>query len=56
MRVFDSHAHLNDERYDEDREAVIERTLAELASISGVGDRKLEAYGAAILEIVTEAG
>jgi len=32
------------------------RTLAELASISGVGDRKLEAYGAAILEIVTEAG
>ena len=33
MRVFDSHAHLNDERYDEDREAVIERTLAELAGM-----------------------
>ena len=32
------------------------RTLAELARISGVGDRKLEHYGAAILELVAEAG
>ncbi|WP_230976747.1 DNA helicase RecQ [Pseudothauera rhizosphaerae] len=31
-------------------------TLAELGGISGIGDRKLEAYGAAILEIVAEAG
>jgi ATP-dependent DNA helicase RecQ len=32
------------------------QTLAELAGISGVGDRKLEHYGAAILELVAEAG
>ena len=32
------------------------RTLAELAAISGVGDRKLEHYGAAIIEMVTQAG
>ena len=31
------------------------QSLAELAGISGVGDRKLEHYGAAILEIVGEA-
>nr|MBP7640632.1 HRDC domain-containing protein [Thauera sp.] len=40
------------------REIAINRphTLAELAGISGVGDRKLEQYGAAILELVAEAG
>ena len=27
-----------------------------IAGISGVGDRKLEQYGAAILELVAEAG
>ena len=32
------------------------RTLSDLAAISGVGDRKLEHYGEAILEIVAEAG
>ena len=32
------------------------RTLSELAAISGVGDRKLEHYGAAILEMVAQAG
>ena len=32
------------------------QTLAELAGISGVGDRKLEAYGQAILELVAAAG
>ena len=40
------------------REIAIARphTLAELAGISGVGDRKLEHYGAAILQLVAEAG
>ena len=40
------------------REIAIARpqTLAELAGISGVGDRKLEAYGQAILELVAAAG
>ncbi|MHB1373888.1 MAG: HRDC domain-containing protein, partial [Thauera sp.] len=40
------------------REIAIARpqTLAELGHISGVGDRKLEQYGAAILELVAEAG
>ncbi len=40
------------------REIAITRpqTLAELGRISGVGDRKLEHYGAAILELVAEAG
>ncbi|WEN41131.1 ATP-dependent DNA helicase RecQ [Thauera sp. GDN1] len=40
------------------REIAIARphTLAELAGISGVGDRKLEAYGEAILELVAAAG
>ena len=39
------------------REIALHRpqSLAELAGISGVGDRKLEHYGAAILEIVGEA-
>lgn len=32
------------------------QSLAALGSISGIGDRKLEAYGAAILELVGEAG
>ena len=38
------------------REIAIARphTQAELGSISGIGDRKLEAYGAAILAIVAE--
>ena len=31
------------------------RTLSELAAISGVGDRKLEHYGTAILEMVAQA-
>jgi ATP-dependent DNA helicase RecQ len=40
------------------REIAIARphTLAALAGISGVGDRKLEAYGEAILQIVADAG
>ena len=40
------------------REIAINRpqSLSELAGISGVGDRKLEQYGAAILELVAEAG
>ena len=33
MKVFDSHAHLTDDHYDEDREAVIERTLRALAGM-----------------------
>jgi ATP-dependent DNA helicase RecQ len=39
------------------REIAIARpaNLAELAGISGVGDRKLEAYGAAILEVIETA-
>jgi ATP-dependent DNA helicase RecQ len=32
------------------------QSLAALGGISGIGDRKLEAYGAAILELVSEAG
>jgi TatD DNase family protein len=32
--IFDSHAHLDDEKFDEDREAVIERALA--AGIAGI--------------------
>ncbi|MFN3983911.1 MAG: DNA helicase RecQ [Rhodocyclaceae bacterium] len=40
------------------REIAIARpqSLGELAGISGIGDRKLDAYGEAILEIVAEAG
>ena len=38
------------------REIAIARpgSIAELAGVSGIGDRKLEAYGAAILEVIAE--
>ena len=49
MRVFDSHAHLNDERYDEDREAVIERTLAELAGMLHPGTQLEDSQAALVL-------
>ncbi len=37
MKVFDSHAHLDDNRYDADREEVLERSLRELAGVINPG-------------------
>ena len=37
MKVFDSHAHLDDNRYDEDRDEVLERSLRELAGVINPG-------------------
>ncbi len=37
MKVFDSHAHLDDNRYDADRDDVLERSLRELAGVVNPG-------------------
>lgn len=49
---FDSHAHINDERFDEDRDAVMKRTLAgDLAGFLNAGaDMESSASGIALAE------
>lgn len=49
MKIFDSHAHLTDEHYDNDREAVIERTLRELAGMIHPGTTMEDSRAAAAL-------